>query len=482
MKKRHKRSSRSKARKSQKSSGVDGSVLEAEEPFFASAPQKIKEEAPQPTLFYGSQGSMVSDLQQRLNRFGASLKQDGIFGPMTYAAVRNFQAKYAPPVDGIVGPITWKALNQSPDKVEDDHSVLARDYQIMGDNLLNAKQAIMDKDPVAHALFGGIVGQVAGQLISKGQTMNVSSGHAKKTDKAFDDLLNMLLKAVAASVDVLGLPAEEAKKSLRHKKAFALQQVFLKSNTKNLSKLTQEDAALFKERLRLMRDFYTSFLPNTDYSGGNPAMDKQDDIPGPNAAARERLVATALSDVGRVRARENPRYGGDYLKLIFDVAHEGNHPFPPIAFKKYWTQKSCAHGDTKCTETGGKETTKKKVDRDVLGSWCGVGALYWLKISAQPDLVWKRGKSSLSKELKHRPYTEKPVVGDVVIDKVRDHHGIITWIDPNAPVPKGETSWGAISIKTVEANVDQGQIVHAPKGHGKLNYFRNGAFNPFERA
>lgn len=41
---------------------------------------------------------------------GKGLKVDGIFGPMTKAAVRSFQHAIGIAVDGIVGPLTWRAL------------------------------------------------------------------------------------------------------------------------------------------------------------------------------------------------------------------------------------------------------------------------------------------------------------------------------------------------------------------------------------
>jgi hypothetical protein len=56
----------------------------------------------------GSHGQAVRAVQRLLkDRFGYNLTIDGIFGPATDDAVRDFQAKKQLDVDGIVGPNTW---------------------------------------------------------------------------------------------------------------------------------------------------------------------------------------------------------------------------------------------------------------------------------------------------------------------------------------------------------------------------------------
>lgn len=62
----------------------------------------------------GSRGADVVDLQERLNALAMAdpaLETDGIFGGLTDAAVRRFQAERSLVVDGIVGPNTWAALD-----------------------------------------------------------------------------------------------------------------------------------------------------------------------------------------------------------------------------------------------------------------------------------------------------------------------------------------------------------------------------------
>ncbi len=65
------------------------------------------------TLRIGSQGPAVSELQTRLNTSAKPyplLAIDGIFGPKTEGAVRQWQRTKGIPVDGIAGPKTWQAL------------------------------------------------------------------------------------------------------------------------------------------------------------------------------------------------------------------------------------------------------------------------------------------------------------------------------------------------------------------------------------
>lgn len=63
------------------------------------------------TIKNGSRGEAVVILQNALNKFGAfGLTADGIFGPKTEVAVKDFQKKKGLLVDGVVGPKTWAAL------------------------------------------------------------------------------------------------------------------------------------------------------------------------------------------------------------------------------------------------------------------------------------------------------------------------------------------------------------------------------------
>jgi peptidoglycan hydrolase-like protein with peptidoglycan-binding domain len=76
------------------------------------------------TVRMGSEGDDVLYLQSRLNRapeVTTHLAVDGVFGPKTRAAVREFQEAHPPlEVDGVVGRNTWPVVEAIPDEPENE--------------------------------------------------------------------------------------------------------------------------------------------------------------------------------------------------------------------------------------------------------------------------------------------------------------------------------------------------------------------------
>ena len=66
--------------------------------------------SPWPVIRIGRRNHPVRTLQHLLRAHGHGVTVDGVFGPVTEAAVRAFQTSKALSVDGIVGPQTWAAL------------------------------------------------------------------------------------------------------------------------------------------------------------------------------------------------------------------------------------------------------------------------------------------------------------------------------------------------------------------------------------
>lgn len=87
----------------------------------------------QAPLYWGSKGQDVKNVQWQLLKWGYyNGSIDGLYGPETYRAVREFQSKNGLAVDGVVGPNTAAALginidNQPPAKTASTAGVSRND-------------------------------------------------------------------------------------------------------------------------------------------------------------------------------------------------------------------------------------------------------------------------------------------------------------------------------------------------------------------
>ena len=65
---------------------------------------------PQQTMRRGDRGDHIVELQRELKRVGHNIKVDGVFGPSTERAVKQFQKLVGIVVDGVVGEKTFAVL------------------------------------------------------------------------------------------------------------------------------------------------------------------------------------------------------------------------------------------------------------------------------------------------------------------------------------------------------------------------------------
>lgn len=91
------------------------------------------------TLRKGTEGSDVVTLQVMLNRAGANLEDDGVFGSVTEKAVKAFQKKRRIKEDGVVGPVTWGELELA-------------NYEAIGRATVKALEGMADLPSVADLL------------------------------------------------------------------------------------------------------------------------------------------------------------------------------------------------------------------------------------------------------------------------------------------------------------------------------------------
>jgi len=73
-----------------------------------------RQEVTHPLLKRGSRGDMVVWAQERLVGAGQNVPVTGVFGRLTYAAVRSFQGARGLAADGKIGTTTWQSLLNFP--------------------------------------------------------------------------------------------------------------------------------------------------------------------------------------------------------------------------------------------------------------------------------------------------------------------------------------------------------------------------------
>lgn len=128
-------------------------------------------------------GDDVLELQRRLLDMGFDCgRADGIFGPRTDAALREFQRNVGLAVDGTCGPATFKALERlartviggRPDALREDLHIAASGPRLAGKVVvIDAGHGGRDRGVVAHgldeaALVEDLAARVEGRLVATG--------------------------------------------------------------------------------------------------------------------------------------------------------------------------------------------------------------------------------------------------------------------------------------------------------------------------
>lgn len=86
----------------------NGQIIKGENSIVTTAPSG--DSYPGYAISYGSTGTTVKKVQQRLNYWGFAISADASFGPATKNAVLNFQKSRGLSPDGYCGPTTWSKL------------------------------------------------------------------------------------------------------------------------------------------------------------------------------------------------------------------------------------------------------------------------------------------------------------------------------------------------------------------------------------
>lgn len=125
------------------------------------------------TLKRGSRGAEVKTLQGKLN-----LMADGIFGPLTEEAVKEFQKSKGLKADGVVGAQTWAALGVTQSKRKIDEIILHCTATPEGEEFSNAqiKQSHLARgfSDIGYHFIIGLKGEVR-----PGRPVAIAGAHCK---------------------------------------------------------------------------------------------------------------------------------------------------------------------------------------------------------------------------------------------------------------------------------------------------------------
>ncbi len=128
-----------------------------------------------PTVYYGSYGETVKQLQQALNQVGYSLDVDGGFGEKTRAAVLDYQRKNGLRVDGVAGSETMGSLLARLTPATSGPSTSGQVLSGVSDETMSRMRQLekgytpSDEVTAARALWESLQGQKPGEYESRFQ-------------------------------------------------------------------------------------------------------------------------------------------------------------------------------------------------------------------------------------------------------------------------------------------------------------------------
>ena len=155
-------------------------------------------------------GDDVADLQRRLNQLGFdSGRADGVFGPNTDSAVREFQRGVGVNPDGICGPDTYRAFERLVRAVSGGNSSVLREHVTMASMRTGVADKVVVID-VGTAWFGlsrSIAVRVEGRLGALGTQVLLTSGdtgdhHDGSSEQARAEFANRTDADVVVSLGV----------------------------------------------------------------------------------------------------------------------------------------------------------------------------------------------------------------------------------------------------------------------------------------
>lgn len=447
-------------------SGKGNSQLENKHFFF--------EKPNNPLLRYGSRGNKVQYLQERLNKHGANLVVDGIFGAETHQAVCHFQAEYAPPADGIVGAITWEALKRN--------TFSEKEAEATGIEFSGHLDGLFDdlRSKNLHQLSFTSFKQMLLEAEHHSSVSPTSDKQPKNFDKAYQG------KEWSASISKLS-------------KAWH----FIQNNSYPVSNGAPKSIEEAYNRLDKLRPHNKPLSPKEkkwlyaalQVAGIYHALAAGQALQNTKLAPiRARIVTLALGQIGLVEAKVDSgeirkvggrnihvREGGDrlleYIKRAAPKIVEGPHS----ETNKRRILDVKAHIGPNVKYVKGPDGKKKKIilpGHQHVPSWCGILALWIQNTAGNGGGYWNNakpkwtGKFNSDKKHEFMPANEMPKPGDISYMNDHSHYGTVIRVEgtgKNATIITVEGNSGnhsIISLRSRKRSDWAGFIRAVPKGEG----------------